>query len=250
MKFNVLTLFPGVISCFLKEGVISKAIERSLIEINIIDIRNFSSDKHKKVDDYPFGGGDGMVMMPDPLFRAIESIEDRGRVIYMSPRGAKLNQSKVKELSRARTVTIICGRYEGVDQRVIDKFVDEELSIGDYILTGGEIPAAVIIDSVSRYIEGVLGSTDSLKEESFDDTGLVEYDHYTRPSNYSGYRVPDVLLSGNHKKIKEWRLKNRLKNTILHRLDIIIRLIEAGKLDKNYLKLLQELRKELNDERY
>ncbi len=248
MRFNILTLFPGVISCVLKEGVIARAIESSIIEVNIINIRDYSGDKHKKVDDYPFGGGKGMVMLAEPLYNAIGSLKEKGYVIYVSPRGNRFNQKKVKELSKENTITIICGRYEGIDQRVIDEFVDEEISIGDFVLTGGEIPAIAIMDSVSRYVKGVLGNAGSLDEESFDDTGLVEYDHYTRPSTYKGKKVPEVLLSGNHKKIREWRLKNRLKNTILYRIDLLLELIEKDKFDENYIKLLKELRKELNDE--
>ena len=219
MKFDVLTLFPQMFTP-LRESIIGRAVEKKLIEINLIDIRDFSKDKHKKVDDTPYGGGAGMVMMPNVVYDAYKSVEtENSKVIYMSPKGQTLNQKKVKKLSHENHLIILCGHYEGIDQRVIDKIVDEEISIGDYVLTGGELPAMVLIDSVSRYIEGVL-KADSIKEESFSD-GLLEYPQYTRPEVFEGVRVPEVLLSGNHQNIEKWRKENAIKVTSEKRPDLL-----------------------------
>ena len=198
MKFDVLTLFPEMFVS-MKQSVIGKAIEKGLIEINLVNIRDFSKDKHKKVDDNPYGGGAGMVMMPDVVNRAYQSVKtENAKVIYMSPQGKTLNQKKVEELSQEKHLILLCGHYEGIDQRVIDKIVDEEISIGDYVLTGGELPAMVLIDSVSRYIEGVL-KQESIKEESFCQ-GLLEYPQYTRPEIFEGEKVPEILLSRSSRK--------------------------------------------------
>ena len=193
MIFDVLTLFPEMFNS-LNESIIGRAIEKNLIQINLINIRDFSKDKHKKVDDTPFGGGAGMVMKADVVYDAFKSIDSKNaKVIYMSPQGKKLDQSKVVELSKEEHLILLCGHYEGIDQRVIDKIVEEEISIGDYVLTGGEIPAMVLIDSVSRYKEGVL-SKESISEESFSN-GTLEYPQYTRPVNFEGMEVPKVLIS-------------------------------------------------------
>ena len=193
MKFDVLTLFPEMFQA-LDQSIIGRAKEKNLIEINLINIRDFSKDKHKKVDDTPYGGGAGMVMKADVVYDAFKSLDSKNaKVIYMSPQGKKLDQSKVVELSNEEHLIILCGHYEGIDQRVIDKIVDEEISIGDYVLTGGELPAMVLIDSVSRYKEGVL-STESIQEESFSN-GMLEYPQYTRPEVFKGIKVPEVLLS-------------------------------------------------------
>ena len=194
MKFDVLTLFPEMFEP-IKQSIIGRAREKNLIDINLINIRDFSKDKHKKVDDTPYGGGAGMVMKPDVVYDAYLSIKDRNnaKVIYMSPQGKKLNQEEVKRISNEKHLIILCGHYEGIDQRVIDEIVDEEISIGDYVLTGGEIPAMALIDSVSRYVEGVL-KDHSILEESFQD-GLLEYPQYTRPEVFNGKKVPEVLLS-------------------------------------------------------
>ena len=203
MKFDILTLFPEMFEN-LKQSIIGRAIEKNIININLINIRDFSKDKHKKVDDTPYGGGAGMVMKPDVVYSAYNSIKDKNaRVIYMSPQGKTLNQEKVEELSKEEHLVILCGHYEGIDQRVLDKIVDEEISIGDYVLTGGELPAMVLIDSVSRYVEGVL-KEDSIKEESFSN-GLLEYPQYTRPEVFEGEKVPEILLSGHHEIISKWR---------------------------------------------
>ena len=219
MKFDVLTLFPEMFE-ILNQSIIGKAIEKKLIDINLINIRDFSKDKHKKVDDTPYGGGAGMVMKPDVVYDAYKSINDKNaKVIYMSPQGKELNQKKVEELSKESHLIILCGHYEGIDQRVLDKIVDEEISIGDYVLTGGEIPAMVLIDSVSRYVKGVL-KEDSIKEESFSN-GLLEYPQYTRPEEFEGMKVPEVLLSGHHENIDKWRKEKSLEITKKKRPDIL-----------------------------
>ena len=219
MQFDVLTLFPEMFE-ILNESIIGKAKQKGLININLINIRDFSKDKHKKVDDTPYGGGAGMVLMPDVVYDAYKSVkDDKARLIYMSPQGKKLSQDKVEELSKQERLILLCGHYEGIDQRVIDTIVDEEISIGDYILTGGELPAMVLIDSVSRYIEGVL-KEDSTKEESFSN-GLLEYPQYTRPEVFGSQRVPEVLLSGHHQNIDKWRREQSLKMTLNKRPDLL-----------------------------
>ena len=219
MKFDILTLFPEMFEN-LKQSIIGRAIEKNIININLINIRDFSKDKHKKVDDTPYGGGAGMVMKPDVVYSAYNSIKDKNaRVIYMSPQGKTLNQEKVEELSKEEHLVILCGHYEGIDQRVLDKIVNEEISIGDYVLTGGELPAMVLIDSVSRYVEGVL-KEDSIKEESFSN-GLLEYPQYTRPEVFEGEKVPEILLSGHHENISKWRKEKSLEITKKKRPELI-----------------------------
>ncbi len=219
MKFDVLTLFPEMFEP-LNSSIIGRAIEKNLIQINLINIRDFSKDKHKKVDVTPYGGGAGMVMMPDVVYDAYKSVEDKNaKVIYMSPQGKKLTQKKVEELAKQEHLIILCGHYEGIDQRVIDKIVDEEISIGDYVLTGGEIPAMVLIDSVSRYNSGVIAE-ESIEEESFAN-GLLEYPQYTRPEVFEGVKVPEVLLSGHHANIEKWRKEKALEITKLKRPDLL-----------------------------
>lgn len=212
MKFDVLTLFPEMFET-LKESIIGKALERKIIEINTINIRDFSKNKHKKVDDTPYGGGAGMVMMPDVVYDSYMSIpyKENAKVIYLSPKGKVLNQQKVEELSKQEHLILLCGHYEGIDQRVLDEIVDEEISIGDYVLTGGELPAMVLIDSVSRYVEGVLNK-ESVSEESFTN-GLLEYPQYTRPEVFLNKKVPEILLSGHHENIKKWRREQSLEIT-------------------------------------
>ncbi len=220
MKFDVLTLFPEMFKS-LDESIIGRAKEKGLIEINLINIRDFSKDKHKKVDDTPYGGGAGMVIRPDVVYDAYSSIKDskNAKVIFLSPQGKVLNQEKVKELSKEEHLILLCGHYEGIDQRVIDEIVDEEISIGDYVLTGGELPAMVVIDSVSRYIDGVL-SNESIEEESFSNN-LLEYPQYTRPEEFNGKKVPEVLVSGHHENIKKWRDEKSLEITKIKRPDLL-----------------------------
>lgn len=205
MKISVLTLFPEMFTA-LKTSLIGKATNKNALDIEIIDIRQFSKNKHKKVDDYPFGGGVGMLMTPQPIYDCITSISswEQAHKIYLSPRGKTLNQGYVKELSSKQHIILLCGHYEGIDQRIIDTVIDEELSIGDYVLTGGEIPAMVVVDAVARYIPGVLGDLESTSDESFSN-GLLEYPQYTRPQEFMGLKVPEVLVSGNHRKIEEWK---------------------------------------------
>ena len=220
MNFDVLTLFPEMFKP-LEESIIGRARKNKQININLVNIRDFSENKHKKVDDTPYGGGAGMVMMPDIVYKAYKSLENKedAKVIYMSPQGKTLNQKKVVNLSKEKHLIILCGHYEGIDQRVLDKIVDEEISIGDYVLTGGEIPAMVLIDSVSRYVEGVL-SKESIEEESFSNN-LLEYPQYTRPEVFEGIKVPDVLLSGNHQEIEKWRKEKSLEITKIKRPDLL-----------------------------
>ena len=234
MKFNVLTLFPEMFSS-LDESIIGRSKEKGLIDINLINIRDFSKNKHKKVDDTPYGGGAGMVMEPTVVYDAFKSIKDKKtKVIYLSPQGKTLNQQKVQDLAKEENITLLCGHYEGIDQRVIDTIVDEEISIGDYVLTGGELPAMVLIDSVSRYIEGVL-KEESIKEESFTN-GLLEYPQYTRPEMFLDKRVPEILLSGNHQKIDEWRRNQSIINTYIKRPD----LLKEINLSEKEQKMLEE----------
>lgn len=236
MRFDVLTLFPEMFET-LKQSIIGKAEEKNLININLINIRDFSKNKHKKVDDTPYGGGAGMVMQADVVYDAYKSIKDENaKVIYLTPQGKTLNQKKVEQLSKEKHLILLCGHYEGVDQRVIDKIVDEEISIGDYVLTGGEIPAMVLIDSVSRYVEGVL-SEDSISEESFSQ-GLLEYPQYTRPETFEGEKVPEILLSGHHENINKWRRCQSLKNTYLKRPE----LLEKTELSEEDLKNLEKIK--------
>lgn len=219
MKFDVLTLFPESFEP-IKQSILGRALEKNLINLNLINIRDFSKDKHKKVDDTPYGGGAGMVIKPDVVYDAYKSIKDKNaKVIYLSPQGNVLNQKKVESLSKEEHLILLCGHYEGIDQRVIDEIVDEEISIGDYVLTGGEIPAMVLIDSVSRYVEGVL-TKESIKEESFSDN-LLEYPQYTRPEVFLDKKVPEVLLSGHHENIRKWREEQSLKNTYQKRPDLL-----------------------------
>lgn len=237
MKFDVLTLFPEMFEP-LNTSIIGRAVKEKLIEINLTNIRDFSKDKHKKVDDTPYGGGSGMVMKPDVVYEAYKSVKDENaKVIYMSPQGKVLNQNKVIELSKEKHLIILCGHYEGIDQRVIDKIVDEEISIGNYVLTGGELPAMVLIDSVSRYIDGVLNE-DSTTEESFSQ-GILEYPQYTRPEIFEEIKVPEILQSGHHENINKWRKKQALKNTYYKRPELL-KNVDLSEEDKKYLEELSK----------
>lgn len=219
MIFSILTLFPEMFEG-INKSIIGKAVEKNLIEINLINIRDFSKDKHRKVDDTPYGGGAGMVLKPDVVYDAYSSIKtDNAKVIYLSPKGKTLNQERVKELAQENHIILLCGHYEGIDQRVLDEIVDEEISIGDYVLTGGEIPAMVLIDSISRYVDGVI-TKESVEEESFSN-GLLEYPQYTRPEIFLDRKVPDVLLSGHHENIRKWREEEALKITKKNRPDLL-----------------------------
>lgn len=220
MKFDVLTLFPEMFEP-IKHSIINRAVEKNVIDINLINIRDFSKEKHNHVDDTPYGGGAGMVMQADVVYDAYNSIEgkENAKVIYLTPKGKTLNQNKVRELSKEDHLILLCGHYEGIDQRVLDEIVDEEISVGDYVLTGGELPAMVVVDSVSRYVNGVL-SEGSTNEESFSNN-LLEYPQYTRPENFNGKSVPQVLTSGNHQEIAKWRFEQSLITTYKKRPDLL-----------------------------
>ncbi len=235
MKINILTLFPEMFDT-INYSIISRAIKNNQISLNAINIRDFSKDKHKRVDDTPYGGGSGMLMRPDVVYDSYLSIKNPGRVIYMSPRGKVLTQKKAIELSKEENLTILCGHYEGIDQRVIDEIVDEEISIGDYVLTGGELPAMVLIDTVVRYVDGVLNN-ESLVQESHTN-GLLEYSQYTRPEVFLNRSVPEVLLSGHHKNIENWRRQDSIRITYKNRPELIKK-INLSDEDK---KIIEELK--------
>ena len=237
MNINVLTIFPEIFD-ILKSGVVTKPIKEKTLNIELLDIRQNSVNKHKHIDSKPYGGGEGMVMMAEPIVKTLKQINKKnlGRVIFMSPQGKKLNQKKIISLSKLKNMTIICGRYEGIDQRIIDKYVDEEISIGDFILSGGEYAAICLVDAISRYIPGTLGNKDSYLKDTFSD-GLLKGDVFTKPEIFESMKVPDVLLSGNHKKIETWRSEISLMRTLMKRPD----LLEEIKLTKKQKKLLEEL---------
>ena len=243
MKINVLTLFPEMFTA-VTGSILGRACEKGIITFNFINIRDFSNDKHKKVDDYPFGGGPGMVMMADPIFGALNSIDARGKkILYMSPRGNILDQTKIQQLAEEEELTILCGHYEGVDQRVLDHFDMEEVSIGDYILTGGELPAMVLIDTVARLIPGVLAGEDSATEESIY-SGLLEYPQYTKPRSYEGMDVPEILVGGNHKLIYLWKFEQSLRLTREMRPDFFEEFVKnSKKLTKDEHKVLEKVLK-------
>ena len=243
MKIDILTLFPEMFVPVTTSSILGRAAEKNLIDIRLTDIREYTTNKHRKVDDYPFGGGQGMVMMPQPIFDALRDIgaEDK-KILYMSPRGRVLDKDKIQELSELSELVILCGHYEGVDQRVIDCWDMEEVSIGDYILTGGELPAMVLIDSVARLIPGVLSGEDSAMEESVY-SGLLEYPQYTQPREYEDIPVPEVLLSGHHKNIDLWRFEKSLELTREVRPDMFEDYCRerAQELDKAEKKILQKV---------
>ena len=223
MKIKVFTLFPEMLAPMLSQSILGRAIEAGHLSVELFNIRDYTLDKHRCTDDYPFGGGAGMVMAAQPIIDAIEQNTEKpfkGRRIYLSPRGRTLNQSIVEELAREEELVLLCGHYEGVDQRALDTVIDEELSIGDYVLTGGELGALVVIDSVSRLIPGVLGCAESSEDESFS-MGLLEYPQYTRPADFRGMKVPEVLLGGNHKDITAWRREQALEITLNRRPEML-----------------------------
>ena len=221
MRIDVLTIFPAIIEGPLRESLLGKAIEAGILEVRVHDIRDHAMGKHRQVDDEPFGGGPGMVMMADPVFRAVEALgEGRKRVILLSPAGRRLDQALVRELAAEPWLVLVSGRYEGVDERVVEELPAEEVSIGDYVLSGGELPALVVIEAVSRLVPGVVGTEESLARESFEE-GLLDHPHYTRPQEYRGIRVPDVLVSGDHGRIEEWRRRAAEEKTQRNRPDLL-----------------------------
>ena len=259
MKFQVLTLFPEIPRAFFENSIMAKAVEKGIIAYELVNIRDFAFDKHKTCDDSPYGGGAGMLMKTEPLCRALESVQVKSkllengksgkktkknkkkskRVIYVTPSGRPLTQKLAYELSQEEELVFICGRYEGIDQRIIDSYVDDEISIGDYVLSSGELAATVIIDSVYRLVDGVI-SSESLEEESFSD-GLLEYPQYTRPEVFQGLKVPDVLLSGHHENIRKWRLKKRLAKTLKFRPEMISSARNSGKLTEEAEQMIEEI---------
>lgn len=243
MKINVLTLFPEMFSP-VTGSILGRAAEKGILDFDFINIRDFSLDKHKKTDDYPYGGGQGMVMSCQPVSDALRSIHAEGKkILYMSPRGKVIDKNKIEEFASVDELTILCGHYEGVDQRIIDYWNMEEVSIGDYILTGGELPAMVLIDAVARLIPGVLSGEDSAKEESIY-SGLLEYPQYTKPRSYDGMDVPEVLVSGNHKLIKLWKLEKSLEITKKERPDLFEEFMNNSKdLTKDEQKVLEKILK-------
>lgn len=238
IRFHVLTLFPGMFASPFQEGVISRAVMNGRIKIETIDIRDHSSDSHRTVDDYAFGGGPGMVMKPEPLFRGVERIKssfeiDDVPVLLMSPRGRRLTQQRVEELSAYDELILICGRYEGIDERVRENLATDEISVGDFVISGGELAAMILIDAVSRLVPGVLGNAESTLDESFT-TGLLQFPQYTRPAEFRGYSVPEILLSGNHFEIKRWRRNEMLRTTFNNRPDLL-EAIELSEDDTDFL---------------
>ncbi|MFH1621647.1 MAG: tRNA (guanosine(37)-N1)-methyltransferase TrmD [Candidatus Omnitrophota bacterium] len=225
MRIDIITIFPDIFNPILGESIIKRAQKKKLIKIVVHNLRDYSKDKHRKIDDRPFGGGPGMVFRPEPIFDAIKAIKSKSKgrkvkVILLTPQGKKLDQKLAQKLSRCKHLILICGHYEGIDERVRLRLVDEEVSIGDYVLTGGELPAMILVDVVTRLIPGVLGDKNSAKHDSFCD-GLLEYPQYTRPANYKGLKVPRILLSGNHKKIDKWRKEQECKITKKKRPDLL-----------------------------
>ena len=243
MKIDILTLFPDMFAS-LNHSILGKARDKNIIDINVVDYRQYSGNKHNQVDDYPFGGGQGMVLKPEPIFNAVESLNktDKTRIILLCPQGERFNQKKAEELSVEEHLIFICGHYEGYDERIREYLVTDELSIGDFILTGGEFAAMTMVDSIARLVPDVLGKEESHKDDSFS-TGLLEYPQYTRPKDYKGMPVPDVLTSGNHKNIEKYRMKESLRRTFIRRPD----LLENYTLSDEEAKILDEIKKELKN---
>lgn len=225
MRFDIVTIFPDLFTSFLSESLMAKAMEKKLIEVSLTTPRDFASDRHHTCDDRPYGGGPGMVLKPEPLALAIEAAGQGGAKpwrIYLSPSGRRLDQAKVRELSLKKRLLLVCGRYEGLDQRVIDLMVDEEISIGDYVVNGGEVPAMVLMEAVARLTPGFMGKAESADEESHS-AGLLEYPHYTRPPEFRGLSVPSMLLSGHHLEVARWRLRESLRKTLNERPELLAR---------------------------
>lgn len=242
MKFTVLTLFPEIVRVYFESSIMARAVQKGIIAYDLVNIRDFALDKHRTCDDSPYGGGAGQLMLPEVLGAALESVKaykKERRVIYVTPSGKPFTQKVATELSKEEELVIICGRYEGIDQRIIDRYVDDELCIGDYVMSSGEVAAQVVIDTVYRLIDGVI-SSESLAEESFSDL-LLEYPQYTRPPVYKGMEVPEVLISGNHENIRKWRLKKRIQKTILNRPDLIAEARMCGTLSVEAEKMIEEL---------
>jgi len=240
MRFDVLTLFPEIPAAFFESSIMAKAVERGLITYNLVNIRDFAYDKHRTCDDLTYGGGAGMLLLPQPLALALDSVQAaEKRVIYVTPSGKPFTQSCAETLAREEELVLICGRYEGIDQRIIDEYVDDEISLGDYVMSSGEVAALVVIDAVYRLIDGVI-SHESLEEESFSD-GLLEYPQYTRPQIFRDRVVPEVLLSGHHERIRKWRLEQRIKKTLAMRPDLLSTIRSSDRWTKEAELILQEI---------
>lgn len=242
MKIHVLSLFPDMFTGVFGASILKKAQEKGAVELAVTDIREYSVNKHKQVDDYPYGGGAGMVLKPEPMFNAVEAITEgrKPRVILMCPQGERFTQKKAEELALEDDLVFLCGHYEGYDERIREHLVTDEISIGDFVLTGGELPAMTVIDAVVRLLPGVLGQEDSHIQDSFS-TGLLEHPHYTRPADFRGMKVPDILLSGNHAKIEAWREEQSFKRTIERRPD----LLEALELTDKQIKIIEKIKSEM-----
>ncbi|SDC34789.1 tRNA (Guanine37-N(1)-) methyltransferase [Priestia aryabhattai B8W22] len=242
MKIDVLSLFPSMFDGVFGESILKKAQEKNAVELNVVNFREYSTNKHQNVDDYPYGGGAGMVLTPQPIFDAVEKLTEtakKPRVILLCPQGERYTQTKAEELAAEEHLIFICGHYEGYDERIREQLVTDEISIGDYVLTGGELGAMVVIDSVVRLLPDVLGNNHSAVQDSHS-TGLLEHPHYTRPADFRGLTVPEVLMSGNHKKIEQWRQKESLKRTLLRRPDML----EKMELTEEQKKLVAQLKEE------
>ncbi len=241
MKIDILTLFPEMFTGVFETSIIKKAQEKDAVHLGLVNFRDFANNKHHIVDDYPYGGGDGMVLKPEPMFEAVESITSyqKARIIMMTPQGKRYNQKIAEELKNEKHLIFLCGHYEGFDERIRDELVTDELSIGDYVLTGGELAAMVMIDSIIRLLPNVLGSSESALNDSFS-TGLLEYPQYTRPETYRGLKVPDILLSGHHKNIEAWRRREAIKRTFKRRPDML----DKSKLSKEDIAYLQTIEDE------
>ncbi len=249
MTFEIVTIFPRMIEAGLSEGVVGRAVGRGVVEVNVHDLRAFTTDRHRSVDDMPYGGGPGMVMKPEPLVRAVEHIAATSgqpdTVILLSPQGRRFTQAEARRLSGLGRIVLICGRYEGVDDRVRELVAAEELSVGDFVVSGGELPALIIVDAVSRLVPGVVGDEQSVEQDSFS-RGLLDYPHYTRPPSFGGLQVPDVLMSGHHAQVDRWRRTAALRQTLRARPE----LLETADLDDEDRAILKELLKETGHERH
>jgi len=241
MRFDIITIFPEIFGSVFSAGIIKKALERDLVEIHIHNLRDYALDKHRQVDDRPYGGGEGMVLKPEPLFAAVENIraDEKQPVYLLSPQGRRFDYRLGEELARQSQIILICGRYEGVDERVIEYLITEEISVGDFVLTGGESAAIVVVEAVSRFVPGVVGKMDSVRHDSFAE-GLLDFPHYTRPRVFKGMRVPGVLFSGDHEKIAHWRRKRSIEKTWLRRQDML----ERRELSLEDKKILEEIQRE------
>ena len=241
MRFDILTLFPEMVEGVLKESILGRAVQKDILEINCIQIRDYAFNKHRKVDDYPYGGGTGMIMQAEPIFQAyqdiVKDLDYKPHTIYMSPQGKTLRQSHAKKLSKKKHIIVLCGHYEGVDQRVLDEIIDEEISLGDFVLTGGEIAAMALVDATARMVDGVLKEEASYSEESHF-SGLLEHPQYTRPAIWNEKKVPDVLLNGNHKEISEWKRNKSIETTFKKRKGMLNK-AKLSETERKYVKTLK-----------